>query len=404
MIFKIAFRNIFRQKRRTVLTVLTMMGGFTLACFSIGWMEGTYNNIINTFTRTQLGHIQIHYDDYLDRPKIYKTIQNADSIGAIINGIEGISAWTPRILSSGLASLGDKTTGIQIIGIDPAREDNATKFDKKLSEGNPLSQTASHEVILGKGLATILQAEIDSEVVVISQGADGSMANDIYKVVGLFESGDDISDRTVFYLHIDDARDLLVLYGQVHEMVIVCENLDEVREKAIEIAAVLNYPGLSVEPWQEFARAFYNAMQSDKQGSWVMLFVVVLIVAVGVLNTILMTVLERRREYGVLRAVGMRPGEVFRMVIYEVAVMAAISVMVGSILGFTVNYFFSIHGIPMPYEFTYGGMLFSRGYTELNLMEFFIPAVAVFGAALLIAIMPSLKAARIEPARAMRIH
>jgi putative ABC transport system permease protein len=404
MIFKIAFRNIFRQKRRTILTVLTMMGGFTLACFSIGWMEGTYNNIINTFTRTQLGHIQIHYDDYLDRPKIYKTIQNADSIGAIIMGIKGITAWTPRILSSGLASLGDKTTGIQIIGIDPVREENATNFDKKLIKGKPLSKTASHETILGKSLAAILQADLDSEVVVISQGADGSMANDIYKVVGIIESGDDISDRTVFYLHIDDARDLLVLYGQVHEIVIVCDNLDEVREKAVEIASVLNNPKLSVEPWQQFAKAFYEAMQSDKEGSWVMLFVVVLIVAVGVLNTVLMTVLERRREYGVLRAVGMRPGEIFRMVIYEVAVMAVISVFIGSVLGFAVNYFFSIHGIPMPYEFTYGGMLFSRGYTELNFMEFYIPALAVIGAALLIAIMPSLNAARIEPAKAMRMH
>lgn len=386
------------------MTVLTMCGGFVLACFTIGWMEGTYNNIINTFTRTQLGHIQIHYDDYLDRPKIYKTIKDPDKVGATIMKIKGIDAWAPRILSSGLASLGDKTTGIQIIGIDPKLEDNATSFNKKIIRGEPFTEKASHQVILGKSLAKILKADIDSEVVVISQGADGSLANDIYKVTAIIESGDDLGDRTAFYLHIDDARELLVLYGQVHEIVVICDNLDRVREKAAEISAALDNPNYSVEPWQEFAKSFYNAMQSDKQGGWIMMFVVVLIVAVGVLNTVLMTVLERRREYGVLRAIGMRPYDIFQMVIIEVSVMGIIGVVIGSVLGFAANYFFSIHGIPMPYEYTYGGMLFSKGYTELNYMEFYIPAIAVIGSALLIAIMPSLKAAHVEPARAMRMH
>jgi len=404
MIFKIAFRNIFRQKRRTILTVLTMCGGFVLACFTIGWMEGTYNNIINTFTKSQLGHIQIHYGDYLDRPKIYKTIKNPQEVGRTIMGIDGIEAWAPRINSSGLASLGDKTTGVQIIGIDPTLENEATGFNRKIIRGKPFKKEASRQVILGKSLARILKADVDSGVVIISQAADGSMANDIYTVAAVIESGDDLGDRTSFYLHIDDARELLVLYDRVHEIVVICSDLDEVKAMAKEIAGALGDSELSVEPWQEFAKSFYDAMQSDKQGSWIMMFVVVLIVAVGVLNTVLMTVLERRREYGVLKAIGMRPYDIFRMVVIEVSVMGFIGVTAGSLLGLGVNYFFSIYGIPMPYEFTYGGMLFSRGYTELNFMEFYIPAIAVIGSAVLIAIMPSLKAAHVEPARAMRMH
>lgn len=404
MIFKIAFRNIFRQKRRTILTVLTMVGGFTLACFTIGWMDGTYNNIIDTFTRTQLGHIQIHYGDYLDRPKIYKTIEAPEEVGAKIMQTEGVIAWAPRIHSSGLASLGDKTSAVQIVGIDPELENRATEFDKKIIKGRSFSRDASHELILGKHLAKILKADIDGGIVVISQGADGSIANDIYTIVGIAEAGDDMTNRTAFYLHIDDARELLVLYGQVHEIVVICDNLDDVRPTALRIASNLDNPDLTVEPWQEFAKSFYEAMQSDKQGSWVTMFVVVLIVAIGVLNTILMTVLERRREYGVLRAIGMRPYDIFKMVMIEVGLMGLIGVFFGSLFGFIINYTFSIYGIPMPYEFTYGGMLFTRGYTELNLMQYYIPTAAVLGSALIIAILPSLTAAHIEPARAMRMH
>jgi len=402
---KIAYRNIYRQKRRTFLTILTMFGGFALAAISIGWADGTYNNIINMFTRNRLGHIQIHREGYLDRPTLYKTITDYDKIGKTIDGIENVEAWTPRIFSAGLVSVGEKTTGVQIIGIDPAREDKTTNFNRKLTDGRSFSDTAAFETILGKGLAEILKTKVGDKAVIVSQGADGSIANDLYTIVGLIDCGDEIANQTSFYLHIDDTRELLVLYGQIHEIVIVVDHLDQVEEATEQLQATIDNPKLDIDPWQVVAKSFYQAMQADKQGSWISLFVIILIVAVGVLNTVLMTVLERTREYGVLRAIGTGPGQIFRLVVYEVGIMAVISIIVGAILALIGLYLLSIYGIPFPGDgFDYGGVKFTHAYGEINLMAFLAPTIAVLLSAMLVSIFPALRAARIAPARAMRTH
>lgn len=402
--FRIAWRNIFRQKRRTVLTVLSMLGGFTLSAISIGWADGTYNRIIEMFTRNRLGHIQVHAEGYLDKPSLYKNITRYDEIGRTIAAVEHIEAWTPRLYSGGLASLGDKSAGAQVVGVDPERENSATNLDGKIIDGTSLSRMPSHEALLGKGLARILKAGPGDSVVIVSQAADGSIANDIYRVKGIIETGDDAQDRTAFYLHLRDAQELFVLEGAVHEIVVIVDQLDNVAAATEKIRSTLDNPDLAVAPWQEFARSFYVAMKTDKQGSWIMLFIVVLLVAIGVLNTVLMTVLERTREYGILRAVGTRPGQIFRLVLYEVTLMAAIGIMVGFALSLPANYLLSQHGVPMPQEFTYGGVEFTHYYAEVNAHSFYIPALTVLLAALLISIFPAAKAARVAPAQALRTH
>ncbi len=402
--FKIAFRNIFRQRRRSILTILTMLGGFFLSAVSIGWSDGTYNYIIDMFTRNQLGHIQIHARGYLDRPSLYKNIDNYQDVGQKIERLKGVDNWTPRLYSAGLASIGDKSAGVQINGIDPLRENQATRFDKKVTAGRTLSPKACHEVLLGEGLAVILKGKIGDELVIVSQGADGSIANDLYTVTGLISSGNKLTDQSALYLHLDDAQELLVLQGRVHEIAVVADDLDIVDDLTEDIRTELNNPDLTVAGWKEFAKVFYRAMKADQQGAWVMLFVIFLVVAVGVLNTVLMTVLERTREYGVMRAIGTSPGQVFRLVVTEVFIMSVIGILVGAALALTANYLLSLHGITYPRPFTYGGIEFSAMYSEINARSFYIPAVCVIVSALLVSCFPAAKAARIAPARAMRTH
>jgi putative ABC transport system permease protein len=401
---KVAWRNIFRQRRRTILTVLTMCGGFTLSAISIGWMDGTYNRIIDMFTRNRLGHVQVHAQGYLDKPSLYKRILDYDRVGQLIGQIRGVEAWTPRLYSAGLASVGEKTAGVRIIGIDPQRESVTTRFEKKIVEGKSFSPVASHEAILGKGVAKTLKAETGDEIVIVSQGADGSIANDLYTIVGLLESGDPASDQTAFYLHLQDAQELLVLEDAVHEIAVVAANLGQVSRLTEEIRQALDDPQLGVAPWQEFARSFYVAMKADREGGWIMLFIVILIVAIGVLNTVLMTVLERTREYGVLRAVGTRPLQVFRLVVWEVAFMATIGIAAGFCLSLPVNYLLSQYGIPMPLTFTYGGVEFTHYYAEVNAHSLYLPAITVALAAMIVSIFPAIRAAKIAPARALRTH
>ncbi|MGD2245501.1 MAG: FtsX-like permease family protein [Candidatus Aminicenantes bacterium] len=404
LILKMAFRNIFRQKRRTILTGLSILVSFVLAVIFIGWSDGAYNNIIRTFTSHRLGHIQIHEKTYLDQPSLYKTIHDLSRTREILSQIKEVQSWAPRLFSAGLVSVGEKSAAVQIIGIDPEKEAATTHFNKKIIEGHNFSQTPSHEAIIGKGLAEILDAELNNEIVIISQAADGSIANDLYTIIGISSSGDDIRDRISFYLHLRDAQDLLVLGGQVHEIAVTVDKLSHVSKVNTLIMEKLNNPELKVEPWQIFAKSFYQAMQADKQGMWIMLVIIVFIVAVGVLNTVLMSVLERRREYGLLRAVGTKPRQIINLVLLEVTILAIFSILLGAVLGFGTNSFLSTHGIKFGEGFTYGGMKFDTMYSEVNTRSFIIPAVTVLLSAIVVSLYPSLKAAKTEPAKTMRMH
>lgn len=404
MILKIAFRNTLRQKRRTVLTALTMFGGFTLAAISIGWSDGSYANIINLFTRNRLGHIQIHSKGYLDKPSLYNTINNYGEVSSTLRSVKEVAAWAPRLYAAGLASTNEKSTAVQVIGIDPGLENNTTLFDKKIVQGHSFSAQPSRQAVLGKGLAEILNAAAGDEVVIVSQAADGSIANDLYTVAGIVETGDVMSDRMALYLHIADAQEFFVLENRIHEIAVIISNIDRVAKTAENIQSALDNPELSVAPWQEFARSFYEAMRTDQEGMWVMIFVIILIVAVGVLNTVLMAVLERTREYGVLKAVGTKPFQIFWQILAEVNLIALASCIIGAGLSLLINYLLSKHGIPMPISITYGGVEFKALYSEINIRSFTIPALSVFFSASLISIFPAIRAARIKPARAMRIH
>jgi ABC-type lipoprotein release transport system permease subunit len=403
MVSKIAFRNIFRQKRRTLLTTLTMFGGFVLCSFSIAFMDGSYNNVINMFTRNQLGHIQIHHYEYTDRPALYRTIDNYEEIGRELDGHERVEAWAPRVFTAGLASVGTKSAGVRIVGVDPARETAATRFDKKITTGAGFYDEAGYQALLGEGLATRLGADIGKEIVVVSQGADGSIANELYTISGLIDSGNEMDDQMTLYLRLADAQELLVLEGRVHEIVIVANSVRGLHRLSDSIAASVNRQELTVEPWQEFAKSFYDAMKADQKGNWISLVVITILVAIGVLNTVLMTVLERTREYGLMRAIGTRPRQVFGLVIIEVFEMSLLSVGIGLIVAYAVNYTFSIVGIPIP-PVEYGGVTFSVMNTEINIRSFAIPLICVVLSAVFISVFPALKAARTQPAAAMRYH
>ena len=404
MILKIAFRNIFRQKRRTILTALAMIVGFTLSSVFIGWSDGAYGNIIAMFTRNRIGHIQVHREGYLDKPSLYKTISEYSAVGKAIQTIAGVEAWTPRVFGAGLGSVDEKSTTVQIFGVDVARETKATQFDKKVIEGRVLDKTPSHEAVIGKGLATTLSATLGSEIVIFSQGADGSIANDVYTIVGIVESGDDTTDRMTCYLNLKDAQELFVLEGRIHEIVVTVSRVNQVPNITRAIETRLNDSTLHVAPWQEVAKSFYRAMQADKQGDSVGRIVIMLIVAIGVLNTVLMSVLERTREYGVLKAVGTKPTQIFRLVICEVFIIALGSICVGALLGVLTNYLLSIYGITLPEEFTYGGIKFETMYAEVNARSLIIPAITVLLSATVVSLFPAIKAARIMPAKAMRTH
>ncbi len=402
IIAKMALRNIFRQRRRSLLTGLMMVGGFTLCSVFLGISDGSYGNIIDLFTQDHTGHVQIHKKGYLDRPSLYKTIDDERYIDKKILKTPHVKSLAPRVYSPALAFVGKKTTGAEIVGIDPAREPNTSRIVQKVDSGRFFSQVPSNEVIIGGGLADILQIGLEDEIALIGQGADGSIANDIFKVIGIISKETSTYDRMKCYMSLKTAQDFLVLGGRVHEIAILLEDESLARETASKISEKLNDESLAVDPWQIVEKEFYRAMWADNMGNYITQGIIMLIVAIGVLNTVLMSILERTKEFGVMKALGTRPLTILKLIVLETAMLCIISIAMGALLSLSFNHYLSIHGIELSTPFDYGGIRWDTILSEVNSRTLYVPAIVTFLAALTVSVFPAIRAARIVPVKAMR--
>jgi len=404
ILLKIAFRNIFRHKRRSALTSLMMAGGCFLFVVFIGMIDGSYGNLIDMFTRDHTGHIQIHYKGYLDKPSVYTTINNSDFIGGKLGPIDHVQSWAPRVYTPALAFAGKKTTGVQVMGIQPKKESVTTRIKHKVEKGRFISSSSLNEVVIGDGLAKTLKVDLNSEIALIAQGVDGSIANDLFTVVGITAKGSGSGSASICYMHINSIQKFLSLGNRIHEIAVVLSDYSKAVKTASLIEASLGDASLEVDPWQVVESQFYRAMQADIKGNWYTIIVFTIIIAFGVLNTILMIILERTREFGVLKALGTRPFQIFLLIVLESVCLSILSIIIGIVLGILANWFLSIYGIRYPVPIEYGGYVFDKLTAKITIRSLVLPAAIIFGTALLVSILPALRAARIIPVKAMRAH
>ena len=403
IILKMAFRNIFRQRRRSILTGLTMMGGFILFALSIGFAEGSYGSIIDMFTHDHTGHVQIHKKGYLEKPTLYNTIDNEAELEKEIFKNPEVKSVTSRVYSPALAFTGKKTSVVRIIGVDPAKESNAMTIVQKVQHGNFLPKKYSREVVIGAGAAEVLKVGIGDEISLLGQGADGSIANDSFTVTGILHEKDTYN-RINCYLHMAAAQDFLALHGRIHEIAVILSDQDKSREVAAQLTAGINDGSYETDPWEVVERQFYMAMQADVKGAYITQIIIMLIVAIGVLNTVLMTILERTREFGVLRAMGTRPFTVFMLIVYETAILCLISICIAAVLGTLVNHYFSINGISYPTPIEWGGIVFDTMISEVNAKTIWLPALVTFLTAIIVSMFPAFRAARVTPIKSLSFH
>ncbi|TNF56246.1 ABC transporter permease [bacterium] len=402
IIAKIAFRNIFRHKRRSVLTGLMMTGGCFLFAISLGMVDGSYDKLIDMFTRDKTGHVQIHKKGYLEKPSIYKTLEAADPIGMRVEPVTYVQSWAPRVYTPALAFVGEKTTGVQVMGIHPEREGKTTRLSYRIDRGRFLSDKPLKEIIISDGLASILRVGLGGEVALIAQGVDGSVANELFTVVGITDAGETAYASSTCYMHINTAQEFLSMGDRIHEIAVVLEDHAKTLTTVGYLRDTLRDPRLDVEPWQVVESQFYRAMQADIKGNWYSLIVFTIIVAIGVLNTVLMVILERTREFGVLRALGTRPFQIFQLIVIETAFLAVLSIIPGVLIGMLANWILSVKGITLSTPLEWGGFYFDTITAKITLRSVVIPAVVIFGTAIVVSILPAVRAARIIPVKALR--
>ena len=413
VLLKLAFRNIFRQRRRSLLTALSMGGGFYLCAIAISMTDGSYNNIIRAFTLSQTGHIQIHEGNYLLRPKIHTTIDNPVELSKILDNDSSVKSHAQRVYAPALAYSDTDNNPASVRGLDLEQEAMTTRIKQKVTSGEYINANMDDEgyfqAMIGAGLVDALNIGLGGEIILISQGADGSVANDVYKV-GAIIGEKDSPERYNVYLPLLAAQELLSMPGRVHEIAIVLNDDKAARSVARSLQSRMQtqlpdqFSGLTVSPWQVVESTFYKTMQSDREGNKFSLGIIIFIVFIGVLNTVLMSVLERTREFGVLIAIGSRPFTITRLITLEMGVLALLSIAAALVFALPSVIWFTEVGFEMAQPMDVGGFMFSHMRGEFSAAVFTTPAMIILGSALLVSIPPGLRAARIAPTKAMGAH
>ncbi|MDH5647679.1 MAG: FtsX-like permease family protein, partial [Candidatus Heimdallarchaeota archaeon] len=286
----------------------------------------------------------------------------------------------------------------QLIGIDWKKEPLVTTIKKRLGNGVWPDSNGKNEVIVGQKIASVLQLNLGDELILISQGADGSIANDIFYIKAIFEAEDQGIDDYSIYTDISSAQTFFS-FQAIQEVAIKLNHINMVTN----FAKSFNPGGnLVIRPWQEVEEEFFRAMEVDKKGNMVGYIIIMIVVALGILNSVLMSILERIKEFGVLKAIGTSPKNLILMIIMEAQFIAIISVILGAILSFFINLYFVKYGISLSEPMTYGGMLISHIFAEITPRCFIQPAFIVFGTTFLVSLYPAVKSARVSPIEALR--
>jgi ABC-type lipoprotein release transport system permease subunit len=408
ILFKMALRNIFKQKRRSFFTAVSMILGFVLLSVSIGFNEGGYGNVIKSFTELKTGHVQLHHKEYLDKPGLYKNFEWNEELEKTLKSVKSVKNVSPRLFSGALAFIDKKTTATSIKGIVPELEAGLTALDKKIGKGDYFKTGDNiNEVIITNSLADILKAEVGSELILISQGADGSIANDRFIVSGiLLKDLDSLENNTVF-MPLDTAQNYLTLENRIHETAIKTDDYRLSYEVSDEISKALFSAGIkdvSADPWEVVEEQFYVSMMADKQGMIIVYIIIILVVGIGVLNTVLMSILERTREYGVMKAMGTTPAFIFNSIVIETAMLSVLSAIAGLLMSLLANWPMKVYGITYPDPISVGGIFIHTIHSEYVAEAFYLPVFVIFFSAVAGSIIPAYKAASSDPVKSMRSY
>jgi len=408
LMLKLAFRNILRNKRRTILTVLSMFGGYTLLVLSISVQNGSYDQVIKFFTKDSTGHAQIFEKTYIERPTLYKSVPTTDEFYQQLIALDSVTHAVPRIVSGALAYGEEKSFPVQVLGIDVDKEADTSFLTEKVKQGQYLSANQNiegyYEVMIGSAVARQLSVSVGDEIILISQGSDGSLANDLYSISGLIGSTDGMDARNV-YMPLAAAQDFFVMADKAHYWAVLTDDFSNSEKLTTTLKTWLQLQSdsdLDAASWKVVSKDFYEAMTADIEGGYISYYIIVILICIGVLNTVLMSVLERTGEFGVLKAIGTSPRRIFSLIVIETLMLAVIACLAGFLVSLPVNYYLATVGISLPDPVEFSGITMSHMQGLWNISVFVDPALIIIGSAAFVSIFPAHRAAKIIPVEAMR--
>ena len=405
---KMAWRNIWRNPRRTILTISAVAFASTLLVFMLSFQLGSYGTMINASVRIHTGHLQVQAKGYQDTKNVRLVVPDPVSIGGILDEVPEVDDYTFRANAFSLASSKDRTYGIMVIGIDPMKEARVSTLKKLVRQGDFLSEGDTNQALVGELLAKNLQVGLGDELTILGQGRDGSIAATVVRVKGVYKSGIDEFDRSSIHIPLKIFQDVYSMGGAVHEVVAIGLSLKDVSvmKKATQVALRKldqKYPLVALD-WDEIMPGLLQAIKMDLVSGIIFWFILIVVVAFSILNTFLMAIFERTREFGVLMAIGTAPRRLTKLLLIESTVITMIGIGIGIIAGCLLTWYFQVHGLDLggtsELMSQYG--ISGRMYPQLSLITALSGPGAVLIITFLTALYPAFKVRRLHPVEAMR--
>lgn len=403
LVLKLAWRNIFRNKRRTTLSVLAIGVGLAAMMFADALIISLSETMVRSATENFSGNAQIHQSEFVKNLDVEKVIKNSDKILNDLKHETELLGFTPRVLSYGMLTSTSDANNIIIYGIDPEKEKSVSRISQLMIQGDYLTYKDDRKILIGKKMADNLNLGVGDRVVVtVAKYGEGDLSQEMFRVGGVFSFGVREMDENVAFINLNVAQSILNLDKQVHEIALNFKDINTPAKEQYPIASKYSKDGNVVSGWNKMFKDLAAILEFTKFSLGILAVILFGIIAFGIMNTLFMSLYERMFELGVLRAVGTRPSVVARMIIYEAFMLAFVSSVAGVIMGFLLISFFSKYGIDYR-GIEYAQLVFKdKIYPHFRLIQFILypPCLIVF--ATLVGIYPALHAAKIIPAVALR--
>ena len=401
----IAWRNLWRNGRRTGLALGAIGLSVTLVLLYDSVLRAYGDWMVETVTGPMLGHAQVHAQGWRKDRSMDRTLQDASAALAALRRDPEVTGATSRVYAPALAALGEEGFGVVVVGLDPAAESRPMG----LLAGAP-EPPAGKLVLLGRPLAEMMGARVGDRLAIVGQGADGSLANDLYQVAGLVNTSVDFVNRQGVLMDLEEAQVLFAMPGEAHEIVLYGRDANQAARLAARLAALPELAGAEVLDWRTLSPEMVSLIRIVDV-VWVFVLVLVFVAAAaGVANTMLMATWERTRELGMLLALGASPGRLVRLVLWESVALGLVGALLGSALGVGLVALTHRTGVDYaaltgggPSEISFGGLQWSmRLYPTLYPVDVLRTVVAVVVTSLLASAWPAARAARLQPTQALR--
>jgi ABC-type lipoprotein release transport system permease subunit len=403
-LIKMAWRNLWRNPRRTLITLFAMTFGLTMMIVGYALSDGMLNQMVHYATLLGTGHVQVHHPDYLEDHSLYDSMSDLETLLADISRT-GLGSAAPRVFSTALVSSGQQSAGAQLWGVDPNLESTVTELYKHLETGTWLPPDARGQVVLGRNLARTLSAGPGDEIVVLTQAADGSLGNDLYTVSGTLKSIGEMLDRGGVIMHIQDLSELLVMNGKIHEIAIRLNEPNELETATLTLSKALDPEKYKVENWKSLFPELSEYLRLSSSSMAIVLFIIFAVASLGIVNTQLMSLFERTREVGIMRALGMGPLAMALLVLFETVFLVLIAAAAGGTAGILWSLRLERVGWDISWmggSFAFVGVAFDpHMYAALTPAAVIRSIVVMIIVVLVTSLYPLLRAARISPVDAI---